>query len=52
MVESADAASFVPSVGGGLAPHDVIELRPLLLVLALFSYLADLFVRRRAGSAA
>ena len=52
VVESADAASFVPSVGGGLAPHDVIELRPLLLVLALLSYLTDLFVRRRAGSAA
>lgn len=45
-------AAFRPPVGGGTAPHDVRELRALLLLLALLTYLADVLHRRLPQEAA
>jgi uncharacterized membrane protein len=52
VVAPADAESFRPRVGGGDAPRDVHELRTLLLVLALLTYLADVLHRRLPEEAA
>ncbi len=46
IVTAGDIASFRPRAGGGVAPRDVLELRPLLLLLALLAYLGDVLVRR------
>ncbi len=48
----AETPSFRPPVGGGASPRDVHELRTLLLLLALLTYLADILHRRLPDGAA
>ena len=51
-VSLADLPTFRAPVGGGDAPRGVKELRPLLLLLALATYLADILHRRMPERAA
>ena len=46
----AAAAGFTPSIGGGSAPLGLFHLTPLMLLLALGTYLGEIVYRRRPGS--
>ena len=48
--KGAAAAGFTPSIGGGSAPLGLSHLTPLILLLALGTYLGEIVYRRRPGS--
>jgi len=46
-VALANASGFTPAVGGGSSPIGILRLTPLLLLLALATYLGEIVYRRR-----